>query len=369
MFQNLLTEHNQYRMEPLVESRINRSRPRKRKHEEMKEPEPSAMEKGKSKLNSVLTEWEIINLQYPKINALARTNFLKHLFPDISQTKLNRYRVNFEKTSLDKKLPNYPLWGLVEYVCSIVVEECKNENKVIGNLATPDLPSEPNKKINSALSPPGPSNSNMNITGSIPLITPETMKIFQKYVHLFLKKYNFEYYMESIHAIEEQATNSQGDESSKKFEDGIDCQICFDKYSIEDCVPCVETKTIHKLIKYSSTTSFSSDKLNFSSKHFGSDNGIHFFCKPCFSSYITQTVADKAGSTLNSVQCPSCPAFFNVYDVRNNISEWDAAKFDNREETRNKKVALAAKAVLYCECGNVAVISEEDFGNGLIVCP
>ena len=34
-----------------------------------------------------------------------------------------------------------------------------------------------------------------------------------------------------------------------------------------------------------------------------------------------------------------------------------------------QRVALAAKAVMHCGCGAVAVVCEEDFGNGVVSCP
>ena len=42
---------------------------------------------------------------------------------------------------------------------------------------------------------------------------------------------------------------------------------------------------------------------------------------------------------------------------------------DHRENSRDRRVALAAKAVLHCECGVVAIITEEDMGNGRVTCP
>ena len=40
-----------------------------------------------------------------------------------------------------------------------------------------------------------------------------------------------------------------------------------------------------------------------------------------------------------------------------------------REESRNQRVALAAKATLRCACGSVGIITEEDVGNGCVACP
>ena len=40
-----------------------------------------------------------------------------------------------------------------------------------------------------------------------------------------------------------------------------------------------------------------------------------------------------------------------------------------REESRNQRVALVAKATLRCACGSVGIITEEDVGNGCVACP
>jgi hypothetical protein len=42
---------------------------------------------------------------------------------------------------------------------------------------------------------------------------------------------------------------------------------------------------------------------------------------------------------------------------------------EHREQQRDRRVALAAEAVLHCVCGVVAVITKEDTGNGRITCP
>jgi hypothetical protein len=39
---------------------------------------------------------------------------------------------------------------------------------------------------------------------------------------------------------------------------------------------------------------------------------------------------------------------------------------ERREEQRNQRVAMAAKAALHCVCGAVAIITEEDMGNGTV---
>ena len=119
--------------------------------------------------------------------------------------------------------------------------------------------------------------------------------------------------------------------------DGLTCSICAEDFDASDTVACT-----------------------------GDD--IHFMCKPCLASYCTVTVQS---GPIQSMSCPmpKCNSLFATHDVKSTLSEWDVLMITHREDSRNRRVALAAKAMLHCECGTVAIITEEDMGDGRIACP
>jgi len=118
--------------------------------------------------------------------------------------------------------------------------------------------------------------------------------------------------------------------------DGLECMICYDSFSVENLVMC------------------------------GGDATTHFFCKGCFRRYATETVS--FGSHTN-VPCADqkCTSFIPPALCKSCLSDWEILRMDDREEARNHRVCLAAKAVLSCKCGVVAVI--DDVSNKLVTCP
>jgi hypothetical protein len=121
---------------------------------------------------------------------------------------------------------------------------------------------------------------------------------------------------------------------------GMECPVCCERYHIKDVVFC------------------------------GSDEGMHVLCRPCMNRYVMENVLTGG---ITSVPCanPSCKALFPAATVRTNLSDWDQMRRKEREEDRNSKVALAAKAVLSCLCGAVGVI-EDDGGHMFtrsVACP
>jgi hypothetical protein len=118
---------------------------------------------------------------------------------------------------------------------------------------------------------------------------------------------------------------------------GLTCCVCSDALNAEDTVAC--TRDI-----------------------------IHFFCKPCLSGYCTVTL--QSGS-IQSVPCaiPDCRSLFATHDIKSVLSDFDILKIEHREESRDRRVALAAKAILHSECGLLAIVTEDDLGDGHITCP
>jgi ariadne-1 len=96
---------------------------------------------------------------------------------------------------------------------------------------------------------------------------------------------------------------------------------------------------------------------------------MHWLCKPCFRQYATVTV--EAGDHTSITCCvPQCGALFATDAAASGLGDLDRLKMAERENARNQKVALAAKAVLRCACGTVGVVLEEDMSaDGRITCP
>jgi hypothetical protein len=92
-----------------------------------------------------------------------------------------------------------------------------------------------------------------------------------------------------------------------------------------------------------------------------------FFCKPCLYSYCTVTVQSR----LVQLMCypmPSCQSLFATHNVQLALSDWDILKIENRDDSRDKRVAMARKAILHCEFGVAVSIAENDMGDGRITC-
>jgi len=161
-----------------------------------------------------------------------------------------------------------------------------------------------------------------------PDVNPRLLVVLREHVEAYLLRTEQAKELEAIEPLPEDS------------KEGVECAVCCDNFEFSDCVPCDTTK-----------------------------GEIHFLCKSCFHGYATITI--KQGG-LGSIACPlgkECGAFFAVADVRRALAKWDILAIQRREEKRCRKVALAAKAVLYCVCGALAVITEEDFGNGVVQCP
>ena len=102
--------------------------------------------------------------------------------------------------------------------------------------------------------------------------------------------------------------------------------------------------------------------------HCEGERVLHWLCKPCFNQYCTITL--QKGSSV-SIPCaiPNCESLYSAASARSGLGALDLLCMEEREAARNQRVALAAKAVLRCVCGEVGVVMEEDIGNGIVSCP
>mmetsp|Transcript_4083 Transcript_4083/g.6396 ORF Transcript_4083/g.6396 Transcript_4083/m.6396 type:complete len:565 (-) Transcript_4083:47-1741(-) len=277
------------------------------------EVETTAMDKGK-KLQKP-RGFDAISLHYPRLKANERTLILYNLlqstveYSGLSKKYCNDWRVRYEKNGH----PKPELWEFVKSLCDDLLANERTRKKLE---LSRNLNQKKNDNLNDKdLKPPaaiGPVNSDVLIT-------------LQAYFIAYLERVSHKSIMEAIA------------ESSSK-EGGLTCSICADEFDPEHTVAC------------------------------NGDDDIHFFCKPCLESYCTVTVQS---GPIQSIECPipNCQSLFATNDIKTTLSSWDRLKIEHREETVNRRVAVAAKAVLHCECGLVAIVAEEDLGDGRVTCP
>ena len=319
------------------------------------------MEKGKSLL--VPTGFDALDMYYPHLKANDRSAVLHWLLPDGYTKKwVHEWRVAYEKKAGAKTT----LWAMVSTLSDHVsgdvptskgasstsaVTGTKKKSQVDDD-SDSDYDDDLDRKMPAVPSPQGkkgkenkkPATTKMILfsddeedgqhgkkvksvlpTPPIGPLSGEILDTLRKFFRAHASRSRHKAKLESIEAV----SDDRGD--------GLTCSVCCDSYNPEDTVPC-------------------------------SGDELHFFCKSCFSSYATVTVQS---GPIQSIKCPmpGCDSLFATADAKSNLSAWDLLMIEHRETARDRRVALAAKAVLHCECGAVAIITEEDVGNGRVTCP
>eukprot|EP00956_Cyclotella_meneghiniana_P025600 scaffold53671_cov65-Cyclotella_meneghiniana.AAC.1 len=275
-----------------------------------KEPEATAMEKGKAMQQP--HGFDAIDMYYPLLKANDRTLILHTLLlkcTNSGQSKkiANDFRVKFEKSN-----PRSTLWSLA-MAFSEEISLLEGNSKVPGKenkgANIDDHADESEKK------PAAP-------IGSLSSTVLDTLTTYFRAYH------RRKWHKAMLDAIKPIESESEG---------SLTCCICSDYFDAGDTVAC-------------------------------SGEDIHFFCKPCLSSYCTVTLES---GRLESIKCPlpNCKSLFATQDVKAVLSKYDILKIEHREDSRDRRVALAAKAILHCECGVVAIVTDEDLGDGRVVCP
>lgn len=289
-----------------------------------KEPEATAMEKGKAMQQP--HGFDAIDMYYPRLKANDRTLILHTLLLKCTNSGYSKklahdFRVKFEKSNSQSTL-----WSLAkafsEEICvlegdSNMPAKMKLKSDVNGNQCKENRPGanieddadESDKK------PAAP-------IGSLSSTVLDTLTTYFRAYH------DRKWHKAMLDAIKPTESESQG---------SLTCCICSDDFDAGDTVAC-------------------------------SGEDIHFFCKPCLLSYCTVTLES---GRLESIKCPlpNCKSLFATQDIKAVLSKYDILKIEHREDSRDRRVALAAKAILHCECGVVAIVTDEDLGDGRVVCP
>ena len=391
---NLMMNHleafgpgRQHDITPLPSSSSSSQRNKRKRSSSKKKPPPllPPMEKGRSFI--VPTGFDALDMYYPHLKAQERTTVLYQLLPKTQQTatsftkkSVHDWRVQYEKTNSSKQT----LWAMVssfsDYIISSTTTDIDHgKSKTItvidkGNHIDEDrkMPAKPKmtikkkkkkgskgrcndiisliwnnneegrnveekKKLVSTTvsSSAGGSSGGHSGAGDIDIgpLNSDVIDTLHTYFRAYVTRKRHKYILDNIEPIDVDDDNNTGNVDS-----AITCSICSDDFDLSNTVPCSSEKT------------------------------IHFFCKSCFESYVTVTVES---GPIHSICCPipDCKSLFSVADAKSNLSSWDLLMIEYRETNRDRRVALAAKAVLHCECGAVGIITENDIGNGRISCP
>lgn len=292
-----------------------------------KKEEPTAMQKGKSMQKP--QGFDALDMFYPRLKANERTLILHNLLLQLrsststlqhsTYTKkfVHDWRVKFEKNNAKATL-----WELAKNLSDEITSNDGNQKMPSSNGGKENKQNTTTKNGESDIEDVTPPEEK-KATLPIGPISGDTLDTLSKY---FIAHYGKSKHKSMLDEI--QPCQSQN---------GLSCSICADDFDAGDTVAC------------------------------GGED-IHFYCRPCLHSYCTLTVESGPIQTM-TCPLPSCKSLFATGDIKSTLSEWDVLMIEHREESRDRRVAMAAKAMLHCECGVVAVITEEDMGDGRITCP
>jgi len=288
-----------------------------------KEEETTAMMKGKAMQQP--QGFDAIDMYYPRLKANERTNILNQLVSKCTNTGNSKKFVHDFRVKFEKANHRASLWSLAKAL-SEEITRLEGESKTPAKKKLEREEGGNHRKENKANSgcivskDDSDSEKKQLPIGSLSATVLDTLATYFR-AHLGQKDHK-----SMLDAIE--PTENPG---------SLTCCICSDDFDAGDTVAC-------------------------------SGDDIHFFCKPCLSSYCTLTLES---GPIQSITCaiPNCKALFATHDIKSILSEYDILRIEHREDSRDRSVAMAAKAMLHCECGVVAIVTEEDMGDGRIACP
>jgi hypothetical protein len=291
-----------------------------------KEAKPTAMEKGKAMQRP--QGFDAIDMYYPRLKANDRTSILYNLVSNCTNSGKTKKFVHDFRVKFEKSNPKSTLWNMVKQLSEEITRlegECKmpSSDKKKLKKSEDDNNGNQHKENKPVTRNIDDSNLDKKPTAAIGSLSGEVLDTLEKYFAAFHAQKEHKQMLEAI--------------EPKTSPGSLTCCICSDDFDAGDTVAC------------------------------GGDD-IHFFCKSCLSSYCTLTLES---GPIQSIKCamPDCKALFATHDIKSILSEYDILKIEHREESRDRRVAMAAKAMLHCECGVVAIVTEEDMGDGRIACP
>ncbi|KAL7536889.1 hypothetical protein ACHAWF_005594 [Thalassiosira exigua] len=289
-----------------------------------KEEASKAMTKGRAIQRP--TGFDSIDMHYPRLRASDRTLVLRDVLASIPNgseyTKkfVHEWRVKYERGN-----PRATLWSLAKALSEEVTSVRKMPARKAGEGARQkeNIPICNNASRKEYDADEDGYAAEKKATASIGPLTDDVLDTLKTYFCAHVERSRHQAMLDAIEPTESQS--------------GLTCSICSDDFDPSDTVVCT-------------------------------GENIHFYCRPCLNQYCTVTVQS---GPIQSMVCPmpSCKSLFATDDIRSTLSRYDILMIEHREEGRDRRVALAAKAMLHCECGTVAIVTEEDMGDGRIACP
>jgi len=289
-----------------------------------KEEETTAMMKGKAMEQP--QGFDAIDMYYPRLKANDRTSILHNLISKCTTSGKSKKFVHDFRVKYEKENPKSTLWSLAKALSEEITRlegESKMPSKQKLKSEEDDNHHKENKPNVGCIISNDESDSDKKPTAPIGSLSGAVLDTLATYFRAHLGQKEHKSMLDAI-----EPTESPG---------SLTCCICSDDFDAGHTVAC-------------------------------SGDDIHFFCKPCLSSYCTLTLES---GPIQSITCaiPDCKALFATHDIKSILSDYDILRIEHREDSRDRRVAMAAKAMLHCECGVVAIVTEEDMGDGRIACP
>ena len=244
--------------------------------------------------------------------ATQMNDILSNLFPTKPKSHLAKWRTQYCKTHGKAT----PLWDCIQ--------ACEDDGAKIPNYVVKASKSKSNSKSAAAAKRPA-KRAKLNKKEKDKDTTD--LQHWNDLLIVYRRKLQHTQDMQSIKPFADDSKNTEVK--------GLTCQICFDMYDTNHVVHCLGSQ--------------------------------HPFCKPCFERYCLETMPSV---TLTTIKCPLCPNMMPKRDVEATLSEWDIMALQEKDNRINCQVALNKDVlvVVYCQCGVVAVVEQQDKGSGVVLC-
>ena len=289
------------------------TRPSRKRKGTPPEPYYKPMERGKALVTP--TGFDALNMHYPHCKAPERSTVVYHLAAgNFTKTRAHAWRQQWDQ----KAGPSATLWEMAQALAAELAA------KKVTLPATSGFPKYKDNHDNDKPQTDETSSSCCPPSATIP-IGPLRGHVLDTLYLYFRALVHRTHHQARVAAIQPETSAA----------DSLECGICADAFAPQHVIAC------------------------------HGNAAVHFFCQACFVQYATVTVQSGPIQTI-ACPVPDCPAVFGTADVQANLSEFDVLMINDRQASRDRRVALAAKAVLHCVCGTVGILTDNV---GVVACP